>query len=99
MQENIDLNGEYRDDFLKIDSQLTLVQFENLLTPESKKKVSIDLIEGFYIETRGYKLRVLELDVDRVDVIRDNVRLIDLLCAWAGIPNALRGTTKRWWNV
>nr|MDO8087908.1 hypothetical protein [Candidatus Sigynarchaeum springense] len=83
----------------RIDSRLTLAQFENLLTPQSKQKISIDLLEGFYFETRDYTLRVLELDVDRVAVIRENMRLLDLLCAWAGVPNALRGTTGRWWNV
>jgi hypothetical protein len=99
MEEWIKLDGTYGDDFLKINSQLTLAQYENLLTPKSKQKISIDLIEGFFFETRDYTLRVLELNVDRAAVIRENIRLMDLLCAWAGVPNVLRSTTGEWWNV
>ncbi|MBN2153588.1 MAG: hypothetical protein JW839_19185 [Candidatus Lokiarchaeota archaeon] len=82
----------YVPNFKKITPSTSLHVFESLVS-------DMQMLEGFYFETRDYTLRVLELDVDRVEVIRENMRIIDLLCAWAGVTNALRGTTNRWWNV
>ncbi len=78
---------------VKIFDTMMLDQFEQLPELHTSGRFDLNKLDGFNFEKRGYILRLLELDVDRM-VIWSLLKRFNLLeCTWAGVPDELANYT------
>jgi len=77
------------------DDGMTLQQFRTQMDALPGK---INALEGFFIDTRDVTMRAALTRKSRGQIMRENIRLIDVLCEIAGIKNELRKKVG-WWTA
>ncbi|MEX2716216.1 MAG: hypothetical protein Q6370_007940 [Candidatus Sigynarchaeota archaeon] len=92
----------------KIADSTSIADFETFvrsLSPTGSLEDGLECIDGFDFETRGYILQVIELRVDRPDIIWQARQFIALLCHLASVTDQLSANLynkkgqPNWWAV
>ena len=53
-------------------------------------------VDSFFVESRGFPLRIVEMALDRKETILRGVRIIDAMCNLAGFASEFHGSNGYW---